>query len=343
MKLLYRSNCKRNANIIFCLLSTTYTIKTKSSVKLLADPAKIRIDMRGFILLLLGLSMLLPSASLCAGEVYKYKDANGKWRFTDKKPAAADTKAETLSIKKTASKKVMPKFHTTKDKTKGKNHLVVTNPFHAPIQLELSSPQVQRKSRVIPPLGKRTLVSSAGAIEPFTYKWQLGDPNKALGPQEYYLPADPLGCYRISQSFDGQFSHQNDYNRYAVDIALPVGTPIKAARAGTVIAVKDDYYMGGVDKFFLDKANYVRILHDDSTFALYGHILLGTAAVSVGDKVAVGTTLARSGSSGYSSGPHLHFVIHKNSGLKMRSVAFEFISGRNRHFVPAAGQRLCDL
>jgi hypothetical protein len=40
--------------------------------------------MRGFILLLLSCCMFLPADSLCASEVYKYKDANGKWRFTDK-------------------------------------------------------------------------------------------------------------------------------------------------------------------------------------------------------------------------------------------------------------------
>lgn len=297
--------------------------------------------MRRQLTLILGLSMLLLHTSLLAAEIYKYRDTNGKWRFTDKKPK--EPAVETLTLKKTAKKKIEPMFYVDKDKKQGKNHLMVRNPFHAPIQVELRSPQTQRKSRVIPALGQKKLVSAAGAIEPFTYKWQLGDPNLALGPQHYQLPADPLGCHRITQAFNGNFSHQGDNSRYAVDIALPVGTAIKAARAGTVIAVKDDYHMGGVDKFFLDKANYVRILHDDGTFALYGHILLGTAEVKVGDVVAIGTTLARSGSSGYSSGPHLHFVIHRNSGFKMRSVAFEFVSNHNQYFIPTAGQRLCDF
>lgn len=239
--------------------------------------------MRRQVMLILGLGMFLVNTPLLAAEVYKYKDANGKWRFTDKKPK--DQTAETLALKKTAKNKIEPMFYVDKDETQGKNHLLVRNPFHAPIQVELRFPQVkQRKSSIIPAQGQKKLLSATGAIEPFTYKWQLGDPNLPLGPQEYQLPADPLGCYRITQAFDGKFSHQGDNSRYAVDIALPVGTPIKAARAGTVIAVKDDYYMGGVDKFFLDKANYVRILHEDGTFALYGHILLGTAEVSVGDR-----------------------------------------------------------
>lgn len=297
--------------------------------------------MRRQITLIIGLGMLLLLPSLRAEEVYKYKDANGKWHFTDKKPNTPT--AETLAFKKTVNNKIEPLFYIEKDKTQGKNHLMVRNPFHAPIQVELRSPQTQQKSKIIPALSQKKWVSAAGAIEPFTYKWQLGDPTMPPGSQEYQLPVDALGCYRITQAFNGKFSHHGDNSRYAVDIALPVGTHIKAARAGTVIAVKDDYHMGGVDKFFLDKANYVRILHEDGTFALYGHILLGTAAVSVGDKITVGTTIARSGTSGYSSGPHLHFVIHRNTGFKMRSVSFQFVSSRNQRFTPTAGQRLCDF
>jgi murein DD-endopeptidase MepM/ murein hydrolase activator NlpD len=299
--------------------------------------------MRRHLLPLLGLVLVFSGPPLQAADIYKYQDANGKWRYSDKKPKT-DT-AETLTLKKTAKPKIEPRFFVDKDEQRGKNHLVVHNPFHAPVHVRLQSSQLKKgKSRVIPALGKKTLLSTADTIEPFTYKWQWGDPSRAPGPQEYQFPADPLGCYRISQAFNGKFSHQGDNSRYAVDIALPVGTAINAARAGVVIAVKDDYYMGGVDKFFLDKANYVRILHDDGTFALYGHILLGTAAVRVGDKVTAGTTLAKSGSSGYSSGPHLHFVIHRNTGFKMTSVPFRFIANKSqRTFVPTAGQRLCDL
>jgi murein DD-endopeptidase MepM/ murein hydrolase activator NlpD len=289
------------------------------------------------------LALLLAVMPLHAAEIYKYQDASGKWRFTDKKPK--EPTAETLTLKSAEKQKVEPVFYVDKNEAKRKNYLVVQNPFHAPIQVELRSPQAkQRQSKIIPALSKKTLLSAAGTIEPFTYKWQLGDPKLTPGPQEYQLPADALGCHRITQGFNGKFSHHGDSSRYAVDIALPVGTAIKAARDGVVIAVKDDYHMGGVDKFFLDKANYVRILHQDGTFALYGHILLGTAVVRVGDKVTAGTTLARSGSSGYSSGPHLHFVIHRNTGLKMTAVPFKFIASKSSQtFVPMAGQRLCDM
>lgn len=289
----------------------------------------------------LGALLVLGSGvnPLQAAEVYKYKDAKGKWHFTDKKPK--NTEAESLKLKSTSAKKVEPVFYVHKDEANNQQQLMVKNPFHAPIQVELRSAQLAKSTPVIVPALKEQALLSAGSIEPFKYKWQLGDNTITPGDQHYAPPVDTQGCHKITQAFNGKFSHHNDSNRYAVDIVLPVGSAIKAARAGVVVSVKDDYHMGGVDQFFLDKANYVRVLHSDGTFALYGHILLGTAAVKVGDKVSVGTTLARSGSSGYSSGPHLHFVIHRNSGFKMTSVPFHFIDTQAQAFVPTAGQRLC--
>ena len=95
--------------------------------------------------------------------------------------------------------------------------------------------------------------------------------------------------------------------------------------------------MGGKDKYFLDKANYVKVLHEDGTYAIYAHILRATAAVKPGDSVQVGDVLARSGSSGYSTGPHLHFVIRKNVGLKTVSIPFKFISDAGTAYTPKRG------
>ncbi|MBU2713367.1 hypothetical protein [Zooshikella harenae] len=64
-----------------------------------------------------------------------------------------------------------------------------------------------------------------------------------------------------------------------VDIGMKVGTYIAAARPGTVVSVKKDYHMRGTSNYFLDKANYVMVMHDDGTYATYAHILLGTAMV----------------------------------------------------------------
>ena len=66
-----------------------------------------------------------------------------------------------------------------------------------------------------------------------------------------------------SQGAGGDFSHNSPSGRYAVDIAMPVGTPIVAARAGTVVKVRDG--QGG--RLPDPAGNHVRIEHDDGTTA----------------------------------------------------------------------------
>jgi murein DD-endopeptidase MepM/ murein hydrolase activator NlpD len=115
---------------------------------------------------------------------------------------------------------------------------------------------------------------------------------------------------------------------------MDVGTYLTAVRTGTVILVKDDYHMSGTTRYFLDKANVIQVLHYDGTFASYAHILMDTAMVKEGDKVARGERLARSGSSGFSTGPHLHFSIVKNVGIKNISIPFQFVDNKGKVFTP---------
>ncbi|KAA0021915.1 M23 family metallopeptidase [Antrihabitans cavernicola] len=82
-----------------------------------------------------------------------------------------------------------------------------------------------------------------------------------------------------------------------IDIAGPIGTPEYAVAAGTVIDA------GPASGFGL----WVRIRHDDGTISVYGHMY--DFFVSVGERVPAGMQIARMGSRGDSTGPHLHFEI----------------------------------
>lgn len=85
-----------------------------------------------------------------------------------------------------------------------------------------------------------------------------------------------------------------------VDIGVSTGTPVKASRAGTVIQAG---WNGGY-------GYSVTISHGGGVTTLYGHN--SKLLVKVGDKVSAGQVIARSGSTGRSTGPHVHFEVRIN-------------------------------
>ena len=87
---------------------------------------------------------------------------------------------------------------------------------------------------------------------------------------------------------------------YGVDFAANQGTPIYATKSGTVSIVS----YNGTD------GNYVRINHGDGTESRYCH--MDTVYVSSGEYVSQGQTIGTVGSTGLSTGPHMHFEIFVN-------------------------------
>ena len=147
---------------------------------------------------------------------------------------------------------------------------------------------------------------------------------KPIKPLKIGLPFTG-GEFVISQAFFGVHSHKgHPESEYAVDIAMPRNTPIVAVRDGIVMDTENDFSRSGWDMQYADEANIVRVLHDDKTMALYAHLEPDTIAVSPGERVEQGQTLGFSGNTGFSSGPHLHFAVQANYGLKLQSLPIRF-------------------
>jgi murein DD-endopeptidase MepM/ murein hydrolase activator NlpD len=96
--------------------------------------------------------------------------------------------------------------------------------------------------------------------------------------------------------------------KYAYDFDMPIGSDIVASRAGTVLKIEE----GNDDGNGCPNDNHVYIKHDDGSVAQYLHLTKDGALVAVGATVTQGATIAKSGNTGCSSDPHLHFVVFKD-------------------------------
>ena len=84
-----------------------------------------------------------------------------------------------------------------------------------------------------------------------------------------------------------------------IDLAAPQGSPVYACAPGKVTAVTYSNVYG----------NYIMITHNDGQVSLYGH--LSETIARLNDVVQAGTIIGKVGSTGMSTGPHLHFEIRK--------------------------------
>lgn len=288
--------------------------------------------------------LLLVFSNVLMAEIYRYKDESGQWVYTDVKPRAVDN-VEKVDYK--APKKKLTRPYVYIRKNNNSYELMVKNPWYAPVEIKfkLLTNEKTIHKKIVPAAATISLIQhkNKSELSKYRYSMVLGKSTSSGADFAYQMPITSKKQHRITQAFNGPFSHFQEPNVYSVDIAMQVGTYISAARAGTVIWVKDDYHMGGSKSYFLDKANYVSVLHEDGTYAVYAHILLGSALVKPGDVVAIGDQLARSGSSGFSTGPHLHFVIRKNEDFKTASVPFHFLNNEGQYFLPKRGQMISGI
>lgn len=182
-------------------------------------------------------------------------------------------------------------------------------------------------ARVVSTRPERRKLAGFRVIQPGDWRldWRYsfhpaGPPARHVPEAPYRLPYGPGSAFRVIQGAEGAFTHQGPL-AHAIDWAMPVGSEIRAARDGQVIGLRDDQPEGGPDPGMLGRENYLWIRHGDGTVSHYLHVLADSVAVALGDRVAAGQVIARSGNSGYSSEPHLHF--HVASPTESGGAAFE--------------------
>ncbi len=116
---------------------------------------------------------------------------------------------------------------------------------------------------------------------------------------------------RITSAFGGRSSPTEgaSTNHQGVDVGAPTGSPILAAASGTVVVSAYSYSAG----------NYIMINHGSGIYTVYMHC--SQLLASEGQEVKQGQTIAKVGSTGYSTGPHLHFGI-RSGGSYVNPLAY---------------------
>jgi murein DD-endopeptidase MepM/ murein hydrolase activator NlpD len=155
---------------------------------------------------------------------------------------------------------------------------------------------------------------------------------RPLAPLFVSLLLHASGCGISRRCSSGNHTtHHAGKDAYAYDFAMPVGSPVRAMRAGTVLRTRLPSPAGspchdGGDSSCANYANTVEVRHADGTVGLYMH--LSSLSVSKGSAVAQGDVLGASGNSGWSTGPHLHVQVQSDCGTWWcPSVPFTFQEG----------------
>lgn len=108
----------------------------------------------------------------------------------------------------------------------------------------------------------------------------------------------------------------------AIDLRASPGTPIKAARSGVVLGTGDTDTACPNASY----GKWIFIRHDNGLSTLYAH--LSATSIGQGSTVLTGAVIGYSGSTGYATGPHLHFGVYATEGSKIGSFPSKTCKGR---------------
>jgi murein DD-endopeptidase MepM/ murein hydrolase activator NlpD len=301
------------------------------------------------------IAALLPLAFSCgllqAQSVHAYKDANGQWVFTDRGTSADHPQGDAFVLPRPPEA-----LRVTVERTDAAaaTRLTAVNECLCVVTLRIAItdsdladiPSGTIYPATLEPGSRQQILEARHSVDArprLQYAWTvaLGSPQAAHNPLRPYRAPFAVGtAYRVSQAYPEHVTHATRDSIYAVDIALPDGTAVYAARAGTVINVRHDGFRGGTVSVMADQANLIEMLHEDGTIAVYGHLHWDSIRVRIGQHVALGEYIADSGNTGFSSGPHLHFAVWRNAGDADVSVPIQFAGPGGSAVTPVTGMEL---
>lgn len=288
-----------------------------------------------------GCLVCVYAGSLNAQPLFRYRDANGQWVYSDRQPDSAAAGAEVEQLSYTPDN-VAPEVTIERRSIRDGIVLVARNTWFSHVQIAWSMNQVTNvmaldgaalaDNAVLNPRSETELIRLVPRIGGERMGYELsfqhipGRPGAEHSPEYVYrLPFALASSWRVSQAYPSSLTHADQSSVHAIDFVMPIGTGIYAARAGVVIDIAAENFSAGLDpNTDLARANIVRVLHDDGTMSMYGHLNWNSIRVRPGQMIERGEYLADSGNTGFSSGPHLHFVIQRNIGGAIESLPVDF-------------------
>ena len=223
------------------------------------------------------------------------------------------------------------------------------NPNYCPVTVDLdfkldnmSVTTDNRDLFVLPARSERVHLTDLRIVKPgafgmsYDYRSKWGDYNQEIFDKKfpYYLPFAAGESYVLSQGYNGKETHRG---KNALDFDMPEGTTITAARAGTVIELVEKHDQGCSQEYCEAFDNYIIIYHADNTLAKYSHLQQNGVLVELGDTVAAGQPIGKSGATGWAKGPHLHFAIFLSGYKEPQTLRTRFRLRANR---PDKGYKL---
>ena len=277
-----------------------------------------------------------PAALASGGKLYKYQDENGRWVYTDRRPSAG----ESFEEQELSATFEAPGVEVLRRDDDDGTVLIARNGYFGPVHLafqlsdhaNIGAQTPLSGNLIIPARSDMELltVTAGNPAEAVTFRYDFrylpGDPGARHQPaRPYRLPYALAKSFPVSQAPPDAITHNDPSSRHAIDFVMPVGTAVYAAREGRVLDVASHFFKSGTD-MDMDgpRANVVRVLHADGTMAVYAHLNWNSIRVVPGQEISRGEYLADSGNTGFSTGPHLHFVVQRNRGGQLVSVPLKF-------------------